>query len=152
MSGQEQLNDVNSKVRYILWVPPDYSTSLRGGFPGPSPQLQVAAEVQALPVKSLSFPIDHFDGVDVLSCVWVLADVIQRPTSLRFVNVIQRSHKSHYTAQAAFTTKQSISPAWTKITKELSVNQPLKGCELAAVPDPGWVGKKSAIGRFLAKI
>ena len=47
MSGQEQLNDFNSKDSAMLRVPTDYSTSLRGGFPEPFPQLQVAVEVRA---------------------------------------------------------------------------------------------------------
>ena len=94
MSGQEQVNDFNSKVRSILWVPPDYSTSLRGGFPGPSPQLQAAVEVQALLVKSLTFPIECSDGVDVLRCVWVGTDEMQRPVSLELVNEMQRPTSS----------------------------------------------------------
>jgi hypothetical protein len=45
MSGQEQLNDFNDKNRSTFGLPPDYSTSLRGGFPELSPQLQAAAGV-----------------------------------------------------------------------------------------------------------
>ena len=58
MSGQAQLNDFNSKDNVILRVPTDYSTSLRGGFPEPFPQLQIAVEVQALLVKSFTFLIE----------------------------------------------------------------------------------------------
>ena len=91
---KRQVNDFNSKVSAILWVPPDYSTSLRGGFPGPSPQLQAAAGVQALLVKSLTFPIECSDGVDVLRCVWVGTDKMQRPVSLELVNEMQRPTSS----------------------------------------------------------
>ena len=47
-------------------------------------------------------------------------------------------HNPHCTIQAIFATKWTISPAWTQITKELTVNQPLQGCKLSEKRERHW--------------